>query len=140
MNLPSPELLHIADLTADLGEPVSIEGTPNGTRRLIPILGGEISGLRLRGKVLPGGADFQAIRHDDVIDLHARYVLELEDGTRVYVENSGFRHGPPENAYFRTTARFECPAGPHEWLMKHIVVGQGIRHLNRVEIRFFLVT
>ena len=121
----------------DVGEPVIIEETVTGTRRLIPILGGEVSGPRLRGKVLPGGADFQTIRHDGVIDLHARYVLEFEDGARVYVENSGFRHGPPEAIYFCTSARFECSRGPHDWLTRHVIVGQGIRHPNKVEIRLF---
>jgi hypothetical protein len=135
----APELLPICLLTADLGEPIAIEGTPSGTRRLIPILGGEISGPRLRGKVLPGGADFQTIRHDGVIDLHARYCLELEDGARVYVENSGYRHGPPESVYFCTSARFECATGPHDWLTRHIIVAQGVRHASRVELRFFLL-
>jgi hypothetical protein len=139
-NLPPPELQPIMLLSADLGEPVTIEGTVHGTRRLIPILGGEASGPRLRGKVLPGGADFQTIRHDGVIDLHARYVLELEDGAQVYVENSGFRHGGPDTPYFCTSARFECEAGPHDWLTKHVVVAQGIRHVARVEIRFFLLS
>jgi hypothetical protein len=137
--LPPPSLLFIAELIADVGEPVTIEGTPGGTRRLIPILGGTVTGPRLRGKILPGGADFQTIRHDGVIDLHARYVLELEDGARVYVENSGFRHGPPDDVYFCTSARFECAPGPHHWLTRHIVVAHGVRHPDRVELRFFLL-
>jgi len=140
----APALVLIAELTAEVGEPITIEGTVNGTRRLIPILGGEVrgpglQGKTLRGKVLPGGADYQTIRSDGVIDLHARYVIQLEDGGLVYVENSGFRHGPPDAVYFCTSARFECAAGPHEWLTKHIFVGQGIRHPDSVEIRFFQV-
>jgi hypothetical protein len=136
---PIPTLLPVFELLADLGQPLTMEGTAGGSRRLIPILGGVVSGARLRGKVLPGGADFQTLRHDGVIDLHARYMLELEDGTRIYVENSGFRHGPPDQVYFCTSARFECAAGPHDWLTKHIIVAHGIRHPDRVELRFFLL-
>jgi hypothetical protein len=132
-----PELIHIADLVADVGEPLTIENTVTGSRRLIPILSGIVSGPRLRGKVLPGGADFQTVRKDGTIDLHARYFFELEDGERIYVENSGFRHGPPDAVYFCTSARFECAEGPHDWLTRHIFVGRGIRHPQSVEISFF---
>lgn len=139
MSSAAPTLELVAELTAEVGEPITIEGTVNGTRRLIPILGGEIRGPKLGGKVLPGGADYQTIRADGVIDLHARYVIELEDGGLVYVENSGFRHGPPDAVYFCTSARFECEAGAYDWLTRHIFVGQGIRHPKSVEIRLFRV-
>jgi hypothetical protein len=132
-----PELIHIADLVAEVGDPVSVQGTLNGTRRLIPILSGQVSGPRLRGRVLPGGADFQTVRRDGTIDLQARYFLELEDGARVYVENSGFRHGPPDAIYFCTSARFECAEGPHDWLTRHIFVAHGIRRPKSVELSFF---
>jgi hypothetical protein len=133
----APELIHLADLVADVGDHLTIEGTLNGSRRLIPILGGVVAGPRLRGKVLPGGADFQTVRKDGTIDLHARYFLELEDGERIYVENSGFRHGPPGAVYFCTSARFECAAGPHDWLTRHIFVAHGLRHPKSVELSFF---
>ena len=135
-----PELVQIFRLIADVGEPVTIEGTLHGTRRLIPILGGEVSGPRLRGKVLPGGADFQTVRPDGVIDLHARYILQLKDEALVYVENSGFRHGAADSVYFCTAARFECAAGPHDWLTRHIIVAQGVRRPAQVELDFFLLS
>jgi Protein of unknown function (DUF3237) len=39
--------------------------------------------------ILAGGADFQLVRPDHTAEFHARYVLELDDGVRIYVENSG---------------------------------------------------
>ncbi|MFC0295935.1 DUF3237 family protein [Geobacillus jurassicus] len=34
----------------------------------------------MRGKVLPGGADYQLIRKDGVAELLAHYVIETDDG------------------------------------------------------------
>ena len=75
-----------------------------------------------------------------VIDLHARYILQLKDEALVYVENSGFRHGAADSVYFCTAARFECAAGPHDWLTRHIIVAQGVRRPAQVELDFFLLS
>jgi hypothetical protein len=36
--------------------------TPYGERRIIDILGGTVEGPKLKGKILPGGADWQIVR------------------------------------------------------------------------------
>ena len=69
---------------------------PLGRRRITPITGGEVSGARLSGRVLPGGADWQIVRPDGVAFIDARYTIETHDGALVYVRNRGYRHGPPE--------------------------------------------
>ena len=50
----------------------------------------------MRGTVLPGGADWQLIRHDGVAELDARYTLQTDDGAAIHVHNRALRHGPPE--------------------------------------------
>ncbi|WP_163279680.1 DUF3237 family protein, partial [Enterobacter hormaechei] len=86
--------------------------------------GGTVEGAGIRGRVLPGGADFQVIRPSGLTELQARYVIETQDGALVYVENNGLRFGPPEALerirrgepvdpaliYFRSTPRFETAA------------------------------
>ena len=48
----------IFTITAELG-PIRVFGrTPYGERRVIDILGGSVSGPRLTGRILRGGADF----------------------------------------------------------------------------------
>ncbi|MBU6499894.1 MAG: DUF3237 domain-containing protein [Rhodospirillales bacterium] len=127
---------------------------PAGRRRIIPILGGTVSGPRLAGTVVPGGADWQIVQPDGLTDLTARYTLQAEDGTFIGVVNRGLRHGPPEVMarllagervdpaliYFRCTPVFEAPAGRHEWLARHIFLATGERHPDGVLIRFFVVT
>jgi hypothetical protein len=126
----------------------------HGLRRIIPIAGGSVQGPKLKGRVLPGGADWQFVRPDGVLELEAKYTLQAEDGALIMVSNSGLRHGPPEimarlaagepvdpsEYYFRTTARFEAPlGGPHEWLNKAIFLGVAEREPQAAIIRFYAV-
>lgn len=152
------QLTHVADVTALVGTPIEIGKTAAGVRRMVPILGGEVSGPRLNGRILPGGADYQLIRSDGVAELQARYVIETEEGSRIYVENSGLRHGPaeamerlrrgepvdPALIYFRTTTKFEveisAQAEAYSWLARHVFVCAGVRHPDRVQIAVYQVT
>ncbi len=157
--IQTPGLLHVADLVVRIAAPIEIGRVLSGQnggnlRRMIPIAGGEVLGPRIRGKVLPGGADFQLMRVDGVTDLQARYVIEIEERQLIYVENSGVRYGPPELMeklrrgetvdsaliYFRTTPRFETAAPGYEWLMRNLFLCSGARFPDRVEMRFFQVT
>lgn len=152
--IPPPGLSHIADLSADVAAPIEIGTSAVGRRRVIPILGGRITGSRLNGRVLPGANDYQIIRADGVLDLQARYVIETEDGALIYVENTGMREGPvdvlarqaagewvdPSLVYFRTVPRFETAAPAYQWLMRRIFVCAGARFPNEVRVAFYEVT
>jgi hypothetical protein len=141
------ELRAGVDTAQEVGE------TPAGKRRFIPISGGSFEGPRLKGIVLPGGADAQVVRPDGVTDLVARYTLKVDDGTLIYVVNRGLRHGPPDvmarlargdsvdpaTYYFRTTPSFEVAAGPHDWLNRSVFVGSGARYAAEVHVRYFRV-
>ncbi|ESQ86671.1 hypothetical protein ABAC460_22855 [Asticcacaulis sp. AC460] len=148
------ELRPLCEITARLLPPVDIGEGPQGRRRVISISGGEVVGERLRGVVLPGGADFQRIRPDAVTEIQARYVIETHDGFKVYVENTGLRHAPPEVmarlmkgevvdpalVYFRSAPRFEAPDGPYTWLERSLFLCSGARYPEHVVLRFFEVT
>ena len=152
--IQTPSLVHVADLVARIATPIEIGRISGNLRRVIPIAGGDVLGPRIRGRVLPGGADFQMMRADGITDLHARYVIETDDRQLIYVENSGVRFGPPELTeklrrgeevdpgliYFRSTPRFETAAPDYEWLMQHLFLCSGARFPDRVELRFFQVT
>jgi hypothetical protein len=147
------ELVHIADLMATVGDPIEIGRTAAGVRRLIPITGGSATGPNLRGRILNAGADFQMERADGVAELHARYVLEAEDGARIYIENSGLRHGSaeameklrrgepvdPAAIYCRTTPRFETAAEPYLWLTRSLFVASVVRRPHQVEVAIYQV-
>ena len=92
----TPTLTHIADFLVEVGQPITIGETGQGLRRVVPITGGTVQGPRLRGAILNAGADSQIIGPDGFTRLEARYVLRLDDGALVYVENCGIRFGSPE--------------------------------------------
>jgi Protein of unknown function (DUF3237) len=148
------ELVHVAELTVLVGQPIEIGAAATGVRRVVPILGGEISGARIQGRVLPAGADYQLIRSDGVAELQAHYVIETTGGSRIYLQNFGLRHGPaeamerlrrgepvdPALIYFRTTAKFETSDEAFFWLARHVFVGTGVRHPDRVGISLYQLT
>ena len=91
---PQLELIFAADVS--VGPPLDCGDVGKGARRIVPITGGEFSGPNIRGKVLPGGADWQILRGDGVSELEARYTLQTDDGALINVRNLALRHGPPE--------------------------------------------
>ena len=67
-----------------------------GQRRIIPIEGGEFEGPKLRGTVLPGGADWMLVRPDGVAQINVRMTLQTDDGDLIFMKYGGFRHGPKD--------------------------------------------
>ncbi|WP_437927017.1 DUF3237 domain-containing protein [Sorangium sp. So ce291] len=74
-----------------LGASLSVGASKRGTRNIIPITGGTVTGgmllSGLSGSVLPGGADYQLIGSSTVLD--ARYALSSNDGEVIVVRNCG---------------------------------------------------
>ena len=135
-------------ITARIAEVTSAGDIGSGVRRIIPIVGGEVRGEKVNGKVLGFGADFQIIRPNELIELEAKYAFETDDGAVVYVENKGIRFGPvdllqklkrgepvdPKLIYFRTVPKFETGSEKYRWLMEHLFIGSAARHADRVVI------
>lgn len=152
--MPLPIALeHVFDLFVAVATPVEIGDVGARDRRVIAITGGEAKGPRLNGRILPGGADFQVIEASGLTHLHARYVVEADDGALVYIENDGIRWGEPEDLdrlrrglpvdpgriYFATAPRFETAHPDHAWLMRSTFVAKGVRRPDRVEISVYRV-
>src|SRR6266702_3652897 len=145
---PELQTRYAFTITARIVEVVSAGETGHGVRRIIPILGGEVRGPDVNGKVCAFGADFQIIRANELIELEAKYAFETDDGATVYVENRGMRFGPvdllqklkrgepvdPKLIYFRTVPKFETGHEKYRWLMQHIFVASAARHAERVVI------
>ena len=146
-----PELVFAFEARGQVGLPLDVGPIPGGRRRIVPILGGSFEGSGMRGRVLPGGADWQIVRADGLGELDTRYTLETEDGELIYVQNAGIRHASPEVTaklmkgepvdpslvYFRTVPKFETSAPELAWLMRSIFVGTGERYPAEVLLRFW---
>ena len=154
MTLPAPQLEHVCDLAVTIADPVEVGQTPAGLRRMIPITGGTVTGPRLNGQVLAGGADFQLILNGGTqAHLDARYVIELDDGSRVFVQNTALRVASLENSqrimngqpvdpgavYFRCQPKLEATAPQWAWLSESQFIGTGRRAPDGVFLSFYRV-
>jgi hypothetical protein len=149
----APALSFIARIDVDVAAPIDL-GTGDGLhRRIVPILGGRVTGPELNGTVLPGGADFQVLRSATLTELEARYAIETDEGDRVYVENFGVRAGSeediaaivaggavdPERIYFRSNPRLSSTSSRWAWLASRILVARGKRRPESVELEVFVL-
>jgi hypothetical protein len=119
--------------------PQKLGTVPHGIRTVVPVMGGEFEGPRLRGKVLPGGGDWLLLRSDGVLELDLRITLETDDHSLIYMTFQGLRHGPPDviaalgrgelvdsaSYYFRTLPRFETATETYGFLNRMLTVGIG---------------
>lgn len=150
---PPPKLDYAFSMRIELAPPQE-QGTVDGVRkRFIAITGGTISGPRLTGSVMAGGGDWQSIYPSGLTVIDARYSLKAADGTVITISNPGVRTATPEvidrlsrgevvdpsRYYFRTSPRFEAPAGPHEWLRRQTFVARGVRMPDHVMVDVYTV-
>src|ERR1700748_118119 len=129
-------------LRVTVATPQSIGAVPHGTRRTVPITGGDFEGPRLRGTVLPGGsADWLLLRPDGVLELDLRATLQTDDGGLISMRSFGLRHGPsgviaalrrgdgvdPSTSSSRTTPRFETSHPQYAFLNRLMTIATGDR-------------
>ena len=132
---------HLFDMSLQVSGMQPIGATPNGNRRVGLVAGGAFAGARLRGTVLPGGADWIIARPDGCTTLDVRLVLQTDDGAAIGMVYRGLRHGPPDvmqrldrgdpvdpsQYYFRTAIMLETEAARYDWLNRIFAIGTGRR-------------
>lgn len=141
------ELSVQVDAAMDLGE------TQYGHRRIVPIAGGSFKGPKLEGIVVPGGADWQVIHPDGMVEIDTRYTLKTRDGVLVYLRNAGLRYATPvvtrrmaagelvspTQYYFRTTPVFETAAPELQWMVHSLFLGVAERRPKDVSVQVWRV-
>ena len=152
--IASLELRHVMTVEAQVAPIIDLGAMPLGRRRIIPIIGGTVRGPRLNGVVVPGGADWQIVRADGVIELVASYWIRTDDGVDISVVNAGIRRAAPETmaklsrgepvdpalVYCRTAPKFEAPSdSAYGWLNGSIFVADAERRPDSVQITIFEV-
>jgi len=139
--MPEIRTTHLMTLTLTVAGMQPIGATPNGNRRVGLVAGGTFAGPKLKGIVLPGGADWIIGRPDGSTTLDVRIVLQTGDGAAIGMTYRGMRHGPaavmekvnagvfvdPAEYYFRTAVAFDTAAAKYDWLNRIIAIGSGSR-------------
>ncbi|MBL4890383.1 MAG: DUF3237 domain-containing protein [Rhizobiaceae bacterium] len=151
--MQAPVLEHFCDLSVQLAPIVEMGEGRGGKRRIIPIIGGEVTGEKINGKVMNIGADWQTIFPDGLAQLDTRYAIRTDDGAVIEIINFGYRHGPPEviaviargedvplnQYYMRTHARMETGDPRYVWVNKMLFVGTGGRKESAVHISLYTI-
>ncbi len=149
------ELVHEFTFTAVLNASVPIGPGPLGNRRIREVLGGEVTGERINGRVGTGGGDWVLVGPDGWGRLDVRLQIHTDDGADIYVQyfgvieyteaahaaNAGERSSDFGDHYFRTAPRLETGDPRYAWVNQTLFVGQGRLHPGPiVEYRVHRVT
>jgi Protein of unknown function (DUF3237). len=119
----------IMELKVDCPERLVVGENDYGYLRAIMISGGSFEGEKLRGEVVPGGADWNMGFGGDSVDtvtsveVFAKYLLKTDDGCYIAIENLGYKSKVKENSVIATTPSFHAPRGKYEWLNYGVYVG-----------------
>ena len=152
----APKFDFAFSISITLGSPFWVTPPARGdTRAAIHAVEGTVEGPLLNGKVVPmSGGDFPLLRPNGVIEFDARYLLQADDGALIYLDNKGYRWPRSEEIgekmrrneevgiddyYMRVTPKFDAPAGPHEWMSKHVFVGVAEKMPGANRIHYFVV-
>ncbi|WP_433832664.1 DUF3237 family protein [Actinoplanes sp. CA-015351] len=154
MSAPAvPGLEAAFEVEARLGALEDHGVTRAGHRRVVPIVGGRVTGL-FSAEILPGGADWQLVRADGAIEIDTRYSARVAGGGHVYIRTSGVRSGDPSvleallrgepvdpsEYYFRLGVRLETAEPGLSALEQSIFVASAIREADRVRYTAYRVT
>lgn len=146
MDLPPLTLARIARVEVRLDPVLTLGPAPQGIRRIVPIAGGHLEGDRLRGEILPGGADWQLVHEDGSTTVDTRYTARTHDGALVYLATHGVRYGEqsvldrlaagervdPREYYFRLGVRLEAGDDRYSWLNRTVFVASAARLTDAV--------
>jgi hypothetical protein len=139
--VPTIEFAFEERVTID--QPIVLGDTAFGHRQYIPITGGTVAGPKLKGKVVPGGWDFQLTHAaSDCTQLSADYFLKADDGTVIHILNEGLTCPGAPRMIFQP--KFEAPKGAYAWMTNSTFVAtleiEGTPpKVEAVRIRFYQV-
>ena len=127
---------------AELAPPQVLGAGPYGQRQVLVCTGGQATGERLSGTLLPGGGDWLLGGADGFGRLDVRVTLQTHDGALVLITYTGvlelgeralqaFTTGPSTEygeVPFLVAPRFETGDPRYAWLNALVCVGQGRLH------------
>ncbi len=140
---------------AQLKPPVAVGPGPLGDRQVFEVIGGEVEGERLSGRILSGGGEWFLVGPDGFGRIDVRFQIETGDGAFVYAQYvgllelneavMGFISGEREETefgdqYFRIAPRLESGDPRYAWVNQALFVAEGRGYPGYgVEYRVFRV-
>ncbi len=144
------KLDYLMTYRAELKPPVDVGQGPLGARQIFDVTGGTFEGPKLRGTILPSGADWLQVGSDGIARLDVRGTFATDDGAHIYLQYFGVldlasvseklaRGEAIEfgETYFMTTPRFETGDVRYAWLNRIAAVAEGRGGTNWVGYRVY---
>src|SRR5512135_3740662 len=141
-------LEHLFSYVVSLERPQLIGAIPEGIRAIFYVTKGEVTGPKVRGRILPGGGDWLTVRTDGVGILDVRLTLESDDGALIYMAYTGvgdlgedgyqkfLRGGFPALVKLRVAPRFHTSHPKYLWLNRLQCLNIGEVDLQHLEVRY----
>ena len=140
---------HLFSFNATLGTRHVVGPVGEGIRLNVYVTGGEVTGPKIQGKVLPVGGDWLTIRRDGMAVLDVRATFETHDGALIYVVYYGltdfgedgyenFLKGEvsPDPRPLRICPRLSSSHSHYLWVNRTFCFGVGQSFPERQEVAY----
>jgi hypothetical protein len=113
-------------LDAALLPPVRLDGAPQGSRLIMGVKGGTVTGPAVNGTCVPGpGGEWATLRADGSLKVDVRLLIETDDGAHIGMFYGGVMTVGEGGAQIRTAPLFETGDERYAWLNSVQAVGLG---------------
>ena len=130
MDMPELKLEKLFYLEATCDPIIPVGDVGRGILNIYPVRGGYFEGEKLKGKILPLGADWNYLHSDGVDVMDTRYALQTDDDAIISISTNGRyitepeldqaldrgEYVDPNKYYFRQHLFFETGAEKYRWL------------------------
>ena len=139
---------HLCSYTGTLSPPEIIGPVPEGLRVNFYSTGGELSGPKLRGKLVPVGGDWMTVRRDGVAHLDVRTTFETHDGALILITYHGvadlgedgydkfLRGEMPPKVKIHTAPRMTTSHPNYQWLNRLFCFAVGEYHADTNQAKY----
>jgi hypothetical protein len=118
---------YIGTATFEIGTRVILENGPQGTRAIVPIVGGTFEGPKIQARLAPPAGDWITMRPDRSYKLDVRVTWLTADGAAILMTYSGIGHLTETGSTIRSAPLFETGDPRYAWLNGIQAVGIGGR-------------
>lgn len=115
-DLTSLNVEFLFHMHATLDAPVVVPGGPQGTRVIVGINGGTVTGPKVNGTVAHLGADWLTMRADGSARLDVRALIHTSDGAAIHVFYKGIMAPGESGPRITTAPLFETGDERYAWL------------------------
>ncbi|KAK3944405.1 hypothetical protein QBC46DRAFT_440634 [Diplogelasinospora grovesii] len=115
-----PGLTYLYTVNITAGQAAVVGTGPRGNRIVVPIAGGTFAGPKLKGTVLPIGADWELLDSNGNITADVRQTFHTDDGANIQVFETGTSQ-PDGTAHVRLT--YETGSSKYYWMNSIVAIG-----------------